>query len=143
MDKNTRFGRGKTMLMVRHVMLKNVVTTNPKISLRAAIEILNEKHIGSLLITDSHKKCIGIFTERDVIRVVAQGVNLDDPIKKVMTSNVITLGEEASLEEARRLIITHAVRHFPVVNGQGKLVGLLSVRKLLDEFFGLQSSKYC
>ena len=59
------------MLMVRHVMLKNVVTTNPKISLRAAIEILNEKHIGSLLITDSHKKCIGIFTERDVIRVVA------------------------------------------------------------------------
>ena len=131
------------MLMVRHVMLKNVVTTNPKISLRAAIEILNEKHIGSLLITDSHKKCIGIFTERDVIRVVAQGVNLDDPIEKVMTSNVITLGEEASLEEARRMIITHAVRHLPIINGQGKMVGLLSVRKLLDEFFGLQSSKYC
>jgi len=131
------------MLMVRHVMLRNVVTTDPKTSLRAAIEILNEKHIGSLLITDSHKKCIGIFTERDVIRVLAQGVNLDDPIEKVMTSNVITLGEEASLEEARRLIITHAVRHLPVVNGQGKLVGLLSVRKLLDEFFGLQSSKYC
>jgi len=131
------------MLMVRHVMLRNFVTTDPKTSLRAAIEILNEKHIGSLLITDSHNKCIGIFTERDVIRVVAQGVNLDDPIEKVMTSNVITLGEEASLEEAKRLIITHAVRHLPVVNGQGELVGLLSVRKLLDEFFGLQSSKYC
>ena len=131
------------MLMVRHVMLRNFVTTDPKTSLRAAIEILNEKHIGSLLITDSHNKCIGIFTERDVIRVVAQGVNLDDPIEKVMTSNVITLGEEASLEEARRLIVTHAVRHLPVVNSQGELVGLLSVRKLLDEFFGLQSSKYC
>jgi CBS domain-containing protein len=131
------------MLMVRHVMLRNVVTTGPKTSLRAAIEILNEKHIGSLLIADSHKKCIGIFTERDVIRVIAQGVDLDAPIEKVMSSNVITVGEEASLEEARRLIITHAVRHLPVVNGQGKLVGLLSVRKLLDEFFGLQSSKYC
>jgi CBS domain-containing protein len=131
------------MLMVRHVMLRNVVTTDPETSVRAAIDMLNEKHIGSLLITGSDQKCLGIFTERDVIRVVAQGVNLDTPIEEAMTSNVVTIGEEASLEEARRLIVTHAVRHLPVVNGQGKLVGLLSVRKLLDEFFGLQSSKYC
>jgi CBS domain-containing protein len=131
------------MLMVRHVMLRNVVTTDPKTSIKAAIETLHEKHIGSLLITDEDQKCMGIFTERDVIRLVAQGVNLDTPIEKVMTSNVITIGEEASLEEARRLIVTHAVRHLPVVNDQAKLVGLLSVRKLLDEFFGLQSSKYC
>ena len=131
------------MLMVRHVMLRNVVTTDPKTPIKAAIETLYKKHIGSLLITDNDQKCIGIFTERDVIRVVAQGVNLDTPIEKAMTSNVTTIGEEASLEEARRLIVEHAVRHLPVVNSQGELVGLLSVRKLLDEFFGLQSSKYC
>ena len=131
------------MLMVRHVMLRNVVTTDPKTSIKAAIETLYKKHIGSLLITDNDQKCIGIFTERDVIRVVAQGVNLDTPIEKAMTSNVTTIGEEASLEEARRLIVEHAVRRVPVVNSQGELVGLLSVRKLLDEFFGLQSSKYC
>ena len=131
------------MLMVRHVMLRNVVTTDPKTSIKAAIETLYKKHIGSLLITDNDQKCIGIFTERDVIRVVAQGVNLDTPIEKAMTSNVTTIGEEASLEEARRLIVEHAVRHLPVVNSQGELVGLLSIRKLLDEFFGLQSSKYC
>ena len=131
------------MLMVRHVMLRNFVTTDPKTSIKAAIETLYKKHIGSLLITDNDQKCIGIFTERDVIRVVAQGVNLDTPIEKAMTSNVTTIGEEASLEEARRLIVEHAVRHLPVVNSQGELVGLLSIRKLLDEFFGLQSSKYC
>ena len=131
------------MLMVIHVMLRNVVTTDPKTSIKAAIETLYKKHIGSLLITDNDQKCIGIFTERDVIRVVAQGVNLDTPIEKAMTSNVTTIGEEASLEEARRLIVEHAVRHLPVVNSQGELVGLLSIRKLLDEFFGLQSSKYC
>jgi len=131
------------MLMVRHVMIKNVVTTNPKTSIKAAIETLHDKHIGSLIITDSDQKCIGIFTERDVIRVVAQGVNLNTPIEKVMTSNVTTIGEEASLEEAKRLIATHAIRHLPVVNSQEKLVGLLSVRKMFAEFFGLQSSKYC
>lgn len=131
------------MLMVRHVMLRNVVTANPQTSIRTVIGMLDEKHIGSLLIVDKNQKCIGIFTERDAIRVVAKGVNLDSPITEAMTSNVTTIGEEASLEEARRLIITHAIRHLPVVNGQEKLVGLLSVRKLLDEFFGLQSSKYC
>lgn len=131
------------MLMVSHVMLRNVVTIEPETSIRAAIGTLYKKHIGSLVITDSDQKCVGIFTERDVLRVVAQGVNLDTPIEEVMTSNVITIGEEASLEEARRLIVEHAVRHLPVVNSQGDLVGLLSVRKLLDELFGLQSSKYC
>jgi CBS domain-containing protein len=136
-------GGDKNVLMVKHVMLRTVVTTDPKTSLRAAIETLHKKHIGSLVIIDSDQKCIGIFTERDVLRVVAQGVNFDIPIEEVMTSNVITIGEEASLEEARRLIVEHAVRHLPVVNSQGNLVGLLSVRKLLDELFGLQSSKYC
>jgi len=131
------------MLMVRHVMLRDVITIDPKTPLKAAIKTLHKKHIGSVVITDSDQKCIGIFTERDVLRVVAQSVNLDTPIEEVMTSNVITIGEEASLEEARRLIVEHAVRHLPVVNSQGELVGLLSVRKLLDEFFGLQSSKYC
>jgi len=131
------------MLMVRHVMLKDVITTKPKTSIKAAIKTLHKKHVGSLVITGNDQKCIGIFTERDVIRLVSQGVNLATPIEEAMTSNVITIGEEASLEEARRLILEHAVRHLPVVNNQGELVGLLSVRKLLDEFFGLQSSKYC
>jgi CBS domain-containing protein len=90
------------MLMVRHVMLRNVVTTDPKTSIKAAIETLYKKHIGSLLITDNDQKCVGIFTERDVIRVVAQGVNLDTPIEEAMTSNVITIGEEASLEARAR-----------------------------------------
>jgi CBS domain-containing protein len=54
-----------------------------------------------------------------------------------MTKNVATIGEEASLEEARRLVISHRIRHLPVVDNKGKLTGLLSVRKLLDELFGL------
>jgi CBS domain-containing protein len=78
-----------------------------------------------------------------VLRVVAQGISMNTPIEEAMTSNVISIGEDASLEEARRLIVEHAVRRVPVVNSQGELVGLLSVRKLLDELFGLQSSKYC
>ena len=131
------------VIMVKHVMIENVMTVDPSTSLQEAVDAIYKRHVGSLVVVDNSNKCVGIFTERDLIRVVAQGVNLDTPIEKVMTSNIVTIGEEASLEEARRLIITHDVRHLPVVNSKGDLVGLFSIRKLLDDFFGLRSSKYC
>jgi CBS domain-containing protein len=131
------------LLMVKHVMIENMVTAYPNASLKEAIDMLYKKHVGSLVVIDATNKCVGIFTERDLIRVVARNADLNSPIENVMTINVVTIGEEASLEEARRLIVTHGVRHLPVVNGEGEIVGLFSVRKLLDDFFGLRSSKYC
>ena len=97
--------------------------------------------MGSIVITDDNQKCVGIFTERDAIRIIANEVPLDTAIDQVMTKNVATIGEEASLEEARRLVISHGIRHLPVVNRKGELTGLLSVRKLLDELFGFTTSK--
>jgi CBS domain-containing protein len=131
------------MLMVKHVMIENVVTTNPNITVKDAIKTLNEKHVGSIVVTDDNEKCVGIFTERDAIRIIANEVPLDTTIDQVMTKNVVTIGEEASLEEATRLVISHRIRHLPVVDRKGELTGLLSVRKLLDELFGLTTTKYC
>lgn len=131
------------MLMIKHIMIENIVTANPNTSLKEAIDMLYKKHVGSLVVTDANSKCVGIFTERDLIRVVARNVDLDSPIEKVMTNNVVTIGEEASIYEARLLIVTHGVRLLAVVNSKGELVGLFSVRKLLDDLFGLRSSKYC
>jgi CBS domain-containing protein len=128
--------------MVKHIMIEDVVTAKPNITVKDAVRTLREKHVGSIVITDNNEKCIGIFTERDAIRIIASDVPLDTPIEQVMTKNVATIGEEASLEEARRLIISHGIRHLPVVDSKGELAGLLSVRKLLDELFGLTTSKY-
>ena len=129
------------MLLVKHIMVENVVTANSNITVKRAIETLYEKHIGSIVVVDDDEKCVGIFTERDVIRVVAKNAQLNQPIDKVMTKNVVTIQEETSLDEARRLIVTHRIRHLPVVNQENKLVGLLSVRWFLDQFFGLSSTK--
>ena len=123
--------------MVKHIMIEDVVTAKPHITVKDAVRTLQEKHVGSIVITDNNEKCVGIFTERDAIRIIANDVPLETPIEQVMTKNVATIGEEASLEEAKRLIISHGIRHLPVVDNKGKLIGLLSVRKLLDEFFGL------
>ena len=129
--------------MVKHIMIEDVVTAKVNITIRNAFKTLQEKHVGSIILIDDAEKCIGIFTERDAIRTVANEVPLDTTINQVMTKNISTIGEEASLDEAKRLIISHGIRHLPVVNSKGELVGLLSVRKLLDEFFGLTTSKYC
>jgi len=131
------------MLMVKHIMIEDVVTAKPNITVRNAVRTLQEKHVGSIVITDDSQKCVGIFTERDAIRIIANEVPLDTIIDQVMTKNVVTIGEEASLEEARRLVVSHGIRHLPVVDSKGELTGLLSVRKLLDELFGLTTSKYC
>lgn len=123
--------------MVKHIMIEDVVTAKPNITVKDAVRTLQEKHVGSIVITDDSQKCMGIFTERDAIRIIANEVSLDTTIDQVMTKNVATIGEEASLEEARRLVISHGIRHLPVVDNKGKLIGLLSVRKLLEELFGL------
>jgi CBS domain-containing protein len=132
------------VLMVKHIMVEDVVTAKAHITVKDAVRMLQEKHVGAIVIMDDSQKCVGIFTERDAIRIIANEVSLDTFMDQVMTKNVITIGEEASIEEAKRIVISHGVRHLPVVDRKGDLVGLLSVRKFLDELFGFTTaSKYC
>jgi CBS domain-containing protein len=127
------------MLEIQYVMVKNVVTAKEDIVIEKAIEILYKKHIGSIVVIDDQKKCVGIFTERDAIRVVAQKIPSDTPLSKVMTKHVITIKEDATFEAARRLIVSNKIRHLPVVDKQGTLVGVFAVRSFLDEIFGTKS----
>jgi len=127
------------MLQVKHMMLANIITANPSMTVKQTIKTLYEKHIGCVVAIDENNKCIGIFTERDAIRLVAESVNLDQPLDNVMTKNVITLQEDTSINEVRKIISTHKVRHLPVINQKGELTGLLSVRDLQDQFFGINS----
>ena len=127
------------MLLVKHMMLTNVITVSASMTVKETIEILYNKHIGCVVSIDEDKKCIGIFTERDAIRLVAKNVDLNQPLGNVMTKNVITIPEDSSINEVKRTIQTHSIRHLPVVNQEDRLVGLLSVRALMDQFFGLNS----
>jgi CBS domain-containing protein len=127
------------MLKIRNLMLRHVVTAKPNITIKRAIEMLYKRHVGAIVVIDDNKKCVGIFTERDAIRVVAQEIPFNTPLRKIMTKNVITISEDATFEESRRLIISRGVRHLPVVNSKGRLAGLVVVRDFLDKFFGMRS----
>ena len=122
-------------------MVKNVVTAKENISVEMTIEMLYKKHVGSIVVTDDEGKCIGIFTERDAIRIIGQKTPLNTPLKKVMTKNVITILEGTTFEEARRVITTYRIRHLPVIDQKEKLVGILAIRSFLDELFGISPLK--
>lgn len=124
------------MTKVRHLMVKDLVVAKEDVSIEKAVRMLYTRHVGSVIVTDSEKKCIGIFTERDAIRVVAQKIPLKTPLKKVMTKKVVTIPGDASFAEARRKMVSRGIRHLPVVNEEGKLVGLLAFRRVLEEFLG-------
>jgi CBS domain-containing protein len=118
-------------------MLKDVVTTFGNVPAKEAIELLFKRHVGSVVVINEGEQCIGIFTERDAIRVVAQNVPLDAPVEKIMTKNPFTVNEDSVFDEAKTIIKSAKIRHLPVIDTNGKLVGLISVRHILDELSGL------
>ncbi len=122
-------------------MIENVVTTEEDTIIEDAISILFKKHVGALMIIDDKRKCKGIFTERDALRSVARKASPNTHLKKVMSKNVVTVRENASFAEAKRLLILHSIRHLPVVDKKGCLVGMLTLRKILDELVGIPMVK--
>jgi CBS domain-containing protein len=128
-------------LKIKNIMIKKVVVEKEDSTIERALKKLYKFHIGSIIIIDNEKKCVGIFSERDAIRVIAQKIPLNTPLKTVMTKNVVTIRKDESYEKARRLILSHRIRHLPVTDKNGKIVGIFTLRGLLDEIFGIRPIK--
>jgi CBS domain-containing protein len=127
------------MLRIRDIMCKTVITAKEDVPILEAIQLLNDRHVGSLVVVDDEAKCIGIFTERDAIRVIASKFSVDQPLSKTMSRHVVTISLEASFDEAKRLMLSHNIRHLPVTDEEGKLIGLFSLRAFFDEVLGIKT----
>jgi len=125
---------------IKDIMCKKVVTAKENMPIWEAIKLLDDRHIGSLVIVDDENRCIGIFTERDAVRAVGQRMNLEEPLNKVMSTHVATISLEASFDDAKALLLSHRIRHLPVIDNEGKLIGLFSFRAFMDEVFGMKTT---
>jgi CBS domain-containing protein len=116
-------------VQVSEVMTRASITESPAEPLRAAASRMWKQQTGSLLIMDGDD-LVGIVTERDLMKAVARGDDLDaTPVSAVMTRSVLTVTPETSLQEAARHMATRWIRHLPVVV-DGRLVGMVSQRDL-------------
>ena len=107
---------------------REVVTIAPSASLASAVGLLVEKCIGAVLILGADRRVVGILSERDVVRALAErGAGaLDEPVSQTMTRKVSTCNENESVFNIMERMTDERSRHVPVVD-QGKLVGIVSI----------------
>ena len=99
-----------------------------------AIEVMLEKSVGGVAVIDSEQRVAGIFTERDVLRKLALS-GLDPhkvPVRELMTTPVDMATTETTPGEAFEEMVSRHYRHLPIVDKNGRLLGLLSIRHLLQ-----------
>jgi len=103
----------------------------PQTPLRDAVRMMHEQHVGSIVVLDPAGKPLGIFTLRDLRRVVADGVDLAQPIDNLMTRNPFHLAPDASAFDAAIAMTERHIAHVCLVE-HDKLCGVISERDLFS-----------
>ena len=124
-------GKGEHMASVQDILTSKghaVHTISPNKTVLEATQIMNQCKIGSLVVVDGDR-IVGMFTERDVLhRVVACELQPRAVrVEEVMTSDVIFCGPDTDVDDAARIIRDKRIRHLPVCDGKGQLLGLISI----------------
>jgi len=119
-------------MIVKEVMNRNVKTVRPEDTVKDAAKIMNENHIGSLVVVSGTGEVVGIVTERDILaKVVATGKGANDvEVSDIMTPNIITVTPDRSLEEAADIMTENKIKKLPVVH-EGRLVGIVTASDLI------------
>ena len=117
---------------LRDLALKKPIAVSPDTPLRIALQLINDKKVGSILVVDASGNIVGILTRYDVLsRVTLAQVPLEAPISQVMSREVKTLSVDDTAETAGLTMSRYHIRHLPVLRGK-ELVGIISERDLFS-----------
>jgi CBS domain-containing protein len=118
---------------------REVLKIEAESSVFEAVQKMVEANVGSLLVTD-HGEIVGIVTERDYLRrVTLEGrTDKETPVREIMTSPLIVVTPETSIDECMAVMTDRRIRHVPVVDG-GEVVGVVSIGDLVKFKSKLQS----
>jgi CBS domain-containing protein len=105
-----------------------VSTARPDATVLDIVQKLGAKKIGAIVVVGENGHVVGIISERDVIRAVAEsGVGaLSFQVSEVMTRNVVSCGETSAIDELMEIMTKGRFRHLPVIE-DGSLVGIVSI----------------
>lgn len=115
-----------------------VATVRPDATVRELLAILARLNIGAVVVSRDEATIAGIVSERDVVRRLHErGAGLlDAPVSDIMTADVRTCEPDHAVDDLRKVMTTHRIRHVPVVK-DGRMVGLVSigdvVKSAIDE----------
>ncbi|HEV7436071.1 MAG TPA: CBS domain-containing protein [Pseudorhizobium sp.] len=117
-----------TVKQLLEVKGRDVVVATSNQTLLQVAGILRDKAIGGVVITGGQDRIAGIFTERDLVRAVAENgaAALQQPVSSVMTVDVQKCGEETSINQLMEMMSAGRFRHVPVEKN-GQLIGIVSI----------------
>ena len=112
---------------IREVMTSNPRTVESGAPLIEAAKLMRDEDVGIVPIVEGDR-LVGTITDRDVaIRVVAEGKDSQSTtVREIASTQLVTIDPEQELEEALRLMAQHQVRRLPVVEEDGRLVGIVA-----------------
>jgi CBS domain-containing protein len=106
----------------------------PEATVAEAIRTMLDRRVGAVAVIDDERRVAGIFTERDVLRKLALSRRDPEqtPVRELMTTPVELATAETGSSEALVTMVERHFRHLPVVDRDGRLLGMLSIRNLLE-----------
>jgi len=106
---------------------RDVLTIAAANSLGDAVAILAKRRVGALVVVEDGDRIIGIVSERDIVRAIADGAAaLDQPVSSVMTRNVMTCSDGETIDSVMSRMTKGRFRHLPVAEN-GRLTGIISI----------------
>ena len=121
-------------MSVGRICVREVDLAEAGESVQVAASRMHSRKVGSLIVQNESGEPIGIVTDRDLaIRVLAEGLDPNETtVEEVMTRELESVLEDTPIESALSCMRAGTYRRLPVVNAQGKLVGVLSLDDVLD-----------
>lgn len=125
--------RRKFPIRVEDVMSSPPITVHRMTSIEDAAKVMLENKIGSVLVVNNEGVLEGIVTERDLVFAIANGkIGKGLPVYMIMTENPVVVNPGTPVDEALRKMREINVRHLPVVSEDGKPLGMVSLRDVID-----------
>ncbi len=125
--------RRRLPLRVEDVMSTPPITVDKETPIEQAAKVMDDNNISSVMVVDKDGKLVGIFTDRDLRFAVAEGkVGKGLPIHMLMTENPITISPSDLVIDAMKKMRNADIKHLPVVDGEGKPLGMITMRDIID-----------
>ncbi len=113
------------------VMRPDYIEVAPEDTLGEVAERMTAKNVGAVAVKD-FGRLIGILTERDLLQAMAARVHSSEArVRQWMTADPITAQGDTEVQEAARVMLEHGFRHLPVVDGDGQVIGVVSLRRVV------------
>jgi CBS domain-containing protein len=122
------------ILLVRDVMAKDVRVVRPDTSVKEVVAVMNKFDIGSIVVVQGERP-VGIITERDILKRIVEPCLDPETVtaRQIMTSPVVTIDENASINEAAKLMAKKGIKRLLVTRNKDELMGIITFTDIVTK----------